>query len=375
MILDEPTSGLDSANAELCVQLLRDLATQPGGPAVLATIHQPSADILELFHRVYLMSRHGSCLFYGPPGQITDYLAGYGLQAPDYCNPADYALEVANGKFGDEKLKQMQTEQKAATDLTSTATGVEAQQPLKTVVSKMRARPLPWFKHLRLLSTRSFQVSCIRSSHLLFRVAINAAVGLLLAFLWTDPIGTEDGCWASNVKSNLTGPELLKDQLLSSKSPVEAKQEYLDKVNTTNSNAIFLFSAVFFTTVVYLMSTVLSFPLEVATVKRELSNSWYKASSYFVGKTIADVPPLLLSVFCLMAVAYPLSGQIPVLWRFGGVYVFLALLAEVCESIGMFFGVLLAHDMVIATLVTMASFFPVLMFGGFLVKVSRHTVE
>ncbi|KAI1299328.1 ATP-binding cassette sub-family G member 1 [Halotydeus destructor] len=370
LVLDEPTSGLDSSNAELCIQLLRDLAQRPDGPAVLATIHQPSADILEMFTMVYLMSRYGCCVYFDSPLNITENLANYDLEVPEYCNPADFALEVANAKFGDDKLDLMTKQQKTATELSIAGSGLDNRKSLRSVVNKMRNRPLPWFYHLWLLSWRSFQVSCIKSSHLLFRIGINAAVGLLLAFLWSDPIGKEDGCWAPNSLTNLTGADLLKDQLLSPKPPAIAKQEYLDKVNTTNSNAIFLFSTVFFTTVVYLMSTVLSFPLEVATVKRELSNSWYKASSYFVAKTIADVPPLMLSVLFLVMVSYPISEQIGDFWRFAAVYGNLVLLAEICESIGMFFGVLLAHDMVIATLVTMASFFPVLMFGGFLVKQS-----
>ena len=42
----------------------------------------------------------------------------------------------------------------------------------------------------------------------------------------------------------------------------------------------------------------------------------------------------------------------------------------ICESIGVLYGIILSYDLVSATLVTMASSFPILMFAGFLIKVA-----
>lgn len=57
LFLDEPTSGLDGLSAITIIQLLRKLAAT--GQTVLVTIHQPSADIIELFDHLILLLRGG----------------------------------------------------------------------------------------------------------------------------------------------------------------------------------------------------------------------------------------------------------------------------------------------------------------------------
>jgi len=54
IFLDEPTSGLDSFTAFSIVNLLRKFAHEKN-KTVVFTIHQPSADIWNLFDKVMLM--------------------------------------------------------------------------------------------------------------------------------------------------------------------------------------------------------------------------------------------------------------------------------------------------------------------------------
>ena len=54
MLLDEPTSGLDSSTALRIVKLLKKEADR--GISILATIHQPSSDLINLFDRVICLS-------------------------------------------------------------------------------------------------------------------------------------------------------------------------------------------------------------------------------------------------------------------------------------------------------------------------------
>jgi len=98
---DEPTSGLDSQTAwSICV-LLRKLADH--GQAILCTIHQPSAQIFEMFDRLLLLSCQGQTLYFGDIGQhatsVIEYFEGKGV--PRFpgasANPAEWMLEVTNG--------------------------------------------------------------------------------------------------------------------------------------------------------------------------------------------------------------------------------------------------------------------------------------
>ena len=53
MLLDEPTSGLDSSTAFRICKMLKKEATQ--GMTIIATIHQPSGEIFELFDRLIVL--------------------------------------------------------------------------------------------------------------------------------------------------------------------------------------------------------------------------------------------------------------------------------------------------------------------------------
>ena len=51
IFVDEPTSGLDSFMAESVITALQKIANE--GKTILATIHQPSSEVFQLFDRLY----------------------------------------------------------------------------------------------------------------------------------------------------------------------------------------------------------------------------------------------------------------------------------------------------------------------------------
>ena len=55
---------------------------------ILATIHQPSADVFMLFDRVILLSE-GYTVYSGPPSMVNYYFQQFGLKMGRYSNPAD----------------------------------------------------------------------------------------------------------------------------------------------------------------------------------------------------------------------------------------------------------------------------------------------
>ncbi|KAJ8519083.1 hypothetical protein ONZ45_g3902 [Pleurotus djamor] len=97
LFLDEPTSGLDSQSAWAIVSFLRDLADN--GQAILCTIHQPSAELFQVFDRLLLLQRGGQTVYFGDLGHhattLLDYFEGNGARK---CqpgeNPAEYMLDV-----------------------------------------------------------------------------------------------------------------------------------------------------------------------------------------------------------------------------------------------------------------------------------------
>eukprot|EP01133_Synstelium_polycarpum_P012624 gene12624-14819_t len=91
LFLDEPTSGLDAFTAHNLVSTLLSLAR--GGKTIIATMHQPRADIFQLFDSVLLLSK-GTIAYFGPTQRVLTHFASLGHECPDDVNPPDYLLDL-----------------------------------------------------------------------------------------------------------------------------------------------------------------------------------------------------------------------------------------------------------------------------------------
>lgn len=97
LFLDEPTSGLDSQSAWAIVHVLRELADR--GQAILCTIHQPSAELFQVFDRLLLLRKGGQTVYFGDIGENSSTMLNYFERngaprcGPD-DNPAEYMLDV-----------------------------------------------------------------------------------------------------------------------------------------------------------------------------------------------------------------------------------------------------------------------------------------
>ncbi|KAJ5730247.1 uncharacterized protein N7483_004755 [Penicillium malachiteum] len=96
LFLDEPTSGLDSQTAWSICTLLRKLSDN--GQPILCTIHQPSAELFQMFDRL-LFLQSGCSLYFGDLGNkaatLIEYFCRFGARVPkEGENPAEWLLEV-----------------------------------------------------------------------------------------------------------------------------------------------------------------------------------------------------------------------------------------------------------------------------------------
>lgn len=106
LLLDEPTSGLDSSSALQCVQLLKQLAEKQN-LAIIVSLHQPSAAIINLFHRIYVLSHDGRLLFNDNVKQLQPKLNEIGFPCPPLHNIADHIIELAAGSHGKEAINKL----------------------------------------------------------------------------------------------------------------------------------------------------------------------------------------------------------------------------------------------------------------------------
>ncbi|KAJ7546677.1 hypothetical protein O6H91_08G050300 [Diphasiastrum complanatum] len=96
LFLDEPTSGLDSASAYFVTTTLKKLARD--GRTVIASIHQPSSEVFELFDNLFLLA-NGRTIYFGEASSAHEHFAMAGFPCPHLRNPSDHFLRAINSDF------------------------------------------------------------------------------------------------------------------------------------------------------------------------------------------------------------------------------------------------------------------------------------
>ncbi|KAG6394501.1 hypothetical protein SASPL_145088 [Salvia splendens] len=97
LFLDEPTSGLDSAASYHVMKRIVGLA-QHERISVVASIHQPSSEVFELFHNLCLLSC-GQTVYFGSTSSANQFFETNGFICPPKRNPSDHYLRTINQDF------------------------------------------------------------------------------------------------------------------------------------------------------------------------------------------------------------------------------------------------------------------------------------
>ncbi|KAJ6791907.1 ABC transporter G family member 11-like [Iris pallida] len=110
LFLDEPTSGLDSAASYHVLGRIARLARREA-MTVVASVHQPSGEMLEMFHSLCLLA-YGKTVYFGPTSLANEFFALNGFPCPSLTNPSDHYLRTINKDFDqdvEEGLQAMPT--------------------------------------------------------------------------------------------------------------------------------------------------------------------------------------------------------------------------------------------------------------------------
>ena len=399
LILDEPTSGLDSASCFQAIELLQQLtlARSPEEEplAVVATIHQPSARVFNMFRKVFFLSVTGRCIYEGSPSDLVPSLSSVGLLCPAFNNPADYMLEVASGEYGIEyigkladandqkssrKLERMlmpeavvvsgnDSGQVSSTPSTMSTTSSAASSSSSVITSsasssssdihslhkRLRDRKhLPFFGHINLLFRRTV-LSIIRDPMLTaIRLMSHVVVAIFIGLLYGGKIGSASGCPPSN--GNLDN--------------VHAIQRHVyDDIVASSENVANLFFAAMFVMYGAMLPTVLTFPTELNVFLKERSNGWYHSRTYYLAKTMADIPMQFVFPIIYGSIIYIMSSQIWSVWRFAMFLMILILTGLSAQSHGLLVSAFFVQDPNAAVYVGPMSSIPFLLFAGFFVRI------
>jgi len=92
VFLDEVTSGLDSHSASTVMSVCKSFAES--GAAVVMVIHQPDSKSFSILDHLILVN-DGQFMYSGSAGMVPEFFAEHGYKIPEYCNPAQWIVEVA----------------------------------------------------------------------------------------------------------------------------------------------------------------------------------------------------------------------------------------------------------------------------------------
>lgn len=218
--------------------------------------------MLKIFHKIYVLSNDGRCVYNGPPELLLPHLSKNGLICPQFHNPADFIVEIACGDYEVEPINvlaknnrpspnelfmdenpgsknEFSKHEKFKNDLAhvshnylqahhsssqlnveSLSSDLSSDYPMKKrmismkvtkVVRLMKQQRFPVFLHFFLLLKRTYLTTSRDPKLTWFRILQALFIGLVMAFLYDYPIGKDGGCIIedsnSTSSSNSTGQE------------------------------------------------------------------------------------------------------------------------------------------------------------------------
>ncbi|XP_023511452.1 ABC transporter G family member 21-like [Cucurbita pepo subsp. pepo] len=343
VLLDEPTSGLDSTTAERIAGTLRRLAR--GGRTVVMTIHQPSARIYAMLDKVLVMSE-GSSIYSGDAGRVVEYFEsiGYGAHGGlNFVNPADFLLDLANGIALASDTKEDDTQQgefpeDRQTAIKQSLISIYRTNLYPSLKAEIQAEPqsdspplftsqqerwaCSWWDQFVVLLSRGLKERK-HESYSGSRIFHTMSISIIAGILW----------WRSSISN-------LQDQV------------GLLFVFAVNSSIFAIYMAVF------------EFPKEQSILNKERASSMYRLSSYFMARTVIDLPMEMLLPAMFVTVPYWMSGLKPSASKFILTLLVTLLNVLTAQGLGLALGAILMDAKQASTFASVITV-GFLMLGGF----------
>ncbi|KIJ59863.1 hypothetical protein HYDPIDRAFT_99818, partial [Hydnomerulius pinastri MD-312] len=222
IFLDEPTTGLDSQSAWAIIMVLRRLALS--GQAILCTIHQPSAELFQLFDALLLLQKGGQTVYFGDVGEnsrtMLEYFERGGAPpcAPD-ANPAEYALDVIGaGATSHATTDWFDIWKKSpeSAELQSYVDHIHGCSNSPTHSNKRAEYQTSWFHQVKTLVERGFTSYMRSPTYILAKLVLNLVGGLCNGFTFFQMndslLGTQNKLFAIFIATFLCVP--LVNQLM-----------------------------------------------------------------------------------------------------------------------------------------------------------------
>lgn len=357
LILDEPTSGLDSNTCFQVVQLLQNITESSGGQmAIMATIHQPSTSVFNLFDMIYMISSTGYCMYHGSPALIGPAFSRCGLQIPEVENPADFAIEVSVGNFGKPQLDFLINSQKRDFHSRYSDKPNREKLDIKVIISKKPKFPLlrHIIYHVERTVTEKFRDPLVIG----LRTFLTVIFPLAMAAVFGTESGMRGGC------PSLPPAEFEPNDLDVSLDKLSAELE------ESQMNQGLLFFTLIFVTFNALLINCITLPRQMKIFVKETYNGWFGSLSFFLGTSIAELPFDLVLIPVLVSLLWQLTGQTTDFWRFVSFNTLMILVNFLAQSFGYIIGTIYMDNPAVVVYLTPLVVIPFTVTSGIFIETS-----
>lgn len=347
LFLDEPTSGLDSYTASFLVETLRDLARRDR--TVICTIHQPRAKVFHMFDKLLLLSKGRTC-YYGPVHSALNYFSDLGFTCPPSTNIADYLLDITTVDTRTDALKERSMtavrhfheqyeESQMSEDALQTMNAIHDRK--KSLANGMKVAPEEaphregwpnrWFEEFMILYSRAFRMYTRNKATTVVAAVQQIIFGLLAGLIW------------------------------------------LNAGRSHNQNSIqnrvgLIFFAILNQSFGNLLPVVQTFHLERVIFLRERASSAYRVSTYYLGKTLSEMPFQVIMPCIYSVVVYWMVGLRPGADAFFTFMVVIVVTIFCAQSLGYFLGCV-TPSLPVAMAIAPMCLILLLLFSGFYLNV------
>ncbi|KAJ7476163.1 pleiotropic drug resistance ABC transporter [Mycena latifolia] len=201
LFLDEPTSGLDSQSAWAIMLFLQQLAAN--GQAILCTIHQPSAELFQIFDRLLLLRKGGQVVYFGDIGKnSTTLIHHFESNGSRPCepteNPAEFMLDVIGAGATASSAQDWEAIWRNSPE------SAKAREALERIHDEGRSRgaveatfhsnyATPWMDQAVTLFRRDIRFRWRDPTYLMAKFALNIVAGLFIGFTFFKAKATQQG--------------------------------------------------------------------------------------------------------------------------------------------------------------------------------------
>lgn len=304
---------------------------------VIATIHQPSSELFELFDRLYLLV-DGCTVYNGSAADSIAYFGSTGYQCPSFMNPTDYFMkQLAIVDDQPESRDCVKMLMNAWSEQKEAAGSEEAGADAKTRRSRAKSLADVDFDHEAALDDAvgvftQLSVLCRRNWLRMVRDVIGFRARIGSTLFITIVIG-------------LIFLQLDRDQ--------KGVQDFTGAMFFIATNQLFSSANPEFITV----------PLEIPLVMREHNGGLYHSITWYAAKNVSELPaqllfPALFLVPCYFMVGFGLDARL-----FFSFFLIIALLSSCATGLGYMVSCL-ARRVDVAPIMGILFILPSLLFGG-----------